>query len=390
MSSHFVPTYTPPEITFVRGQGSWLYDTEQRQYLDCAGGVAVNALGHCAPELVAALQQQAQTLWHTSNWWRNAPAAVLAEQLVERTFAEQIFLCNSGAEANEAALKLARKHAYDHHGDRKYEIIACENAFHGRTLFALTAGGKYTAPFAPLPDGIRHIPFNDASALRAAVSVRTCAVIIEPIQGEGGVHCAHRDFLLAAREACDAHQALLIFDEIQSGMGRTGHLFHYMQHAVVPDILTAAKALGGGFPIGAMLTTKHVGTALSAGWHGSTFGGNPLAARVASTMLDAITPQLLTTVREQGVWLRSALEQLNQRIAFCRAVRGNGLLVGCELNADMVGSDLQQACLQQRLLVLLGDGGRVLRFAPPLNISRKELHLAIQSLEAALHHLSSR
>ena len=258
MQNYLTPNFSFAPIIPEHAQGSRVWDTEGREYIDLAGGIAVNALGHCHPALVEALEKQAHKLWHISNIYTTEAAQKLAQKLVAATFADKAFFCNSGAEANEAALKLARKYARDHFGEGKGEIIACVNGFHGRTLFTVSVGGqpKYSQDFAPLPPAITHVPYNDAAALEAAVGPQTCAVIIEPVQGESGVLPAQKAFLEAARRACDAHQALLIFDEVQTGMGRTGKLFAYEHYGVAPDILTSAKALGCGFPIGAMLCTS--------------------------------------------------------------------------------------------------------------------------------------
>ncbi len=254
-----------------------------KSYIDFAGGIAVNALGHAHPAVKAALVEQAGKLWHLGNGYTNEPVLRLAKKLIDATFADKVFFCNSGAEANEAALKLARKHAHDQHGAGKDQIVAFNNAFHGRTLFTVSAGGqpKYSQDFAPLPGGITHTPYNDLAAAAELINDRTCAVIVEPIQGEGGVLPAEASFLQGLRELCDRHNALLIFDEVQTGVGRTGHLYAYMQYGVVPDVLTTAKALGGGFPIGAMLTTDALAKTLGVGTHGTTYGGNPLATAVA-------------------------------------------------------------------------------------------------------------
>jgi acetylornithine/N-succinyldiaminopimelate aminotransferase len=272
-----VPNYQPAELIPVRGAGSRFWDQQDREYVDFAGGIAVNVLGHCHPQLVAALQAQSQKLWHLSNVMTNEPALRLAQKLCEATFAERVFFCNSGAEANEAALKLARRHA--HTRPRKNEIISFLNAFHGRTLFTVSVGGqeKYTRGFEPLPGAITHLPFNDLAALESAISERTCAVILEPIQGEGGILPADPAFVRGARALCDRHGALLIFDEIQTGVGRTGTLYAYEGLGVTPDVLTTAKGIGGGFPLGAMLTTAAIAESLPFGSHGSTYGGYALA-----------------------------------------------------------------------------------------------------------------
>jgi len=277
------PNYAPAPMVLVRGSGSRVWDQDGTEYVDFAGGIAVNALGHASPELVEVLIDQAKRLWHVSNAFATEPSIRLAKQLVAATFAEQVFFANSGGEANEAALKLARRYAFDRHGAEKAEIIAFNQGFHGRTFFTVSVGGqpKYSDGFGPKPGMITHLPFNDLDALGDAFSDQVCAVMVEPIQGEGGLVAADPVFLRRLRDLCDKHNALLIFDEIQSGMGRTGDLFAYMGYGVTPDILTTAKALGGGIPVAAMLTTTEIGSSLVVGTHGSTFGGNPLSTAVA-------------------------------------------------------------------------------------------------------------
>ncbi|THD37147.1 acetylornithine/succinyldiaminopimelate transaminase, partial [Pantoea sp. R102] len=274
-----MPVYAPAAFVPVRAEGSTLWDQQGKEYIDFAGGIAVNALGHAHPALQQALTEQAGKLWHTGNGYTNEPILRLAKQLIDATFADRVFFCNSGAEANEAALKLARKVAHDRFGAEKNGIVAFTNAFHGRTLFTVSAGGQpaYSRDFAPLPPAIQHATFNDLASAAALINDQTCAVIVEPIQGEGGVLPADPAFLRGLRELCDRHQALLIFDEVQSGVGRTGSLYAYMHYGVTPDVLSTAKALGGGFPIGAMLTREDLAQVMGVGTHGTTYGGNPLA-----------------------------------------------------------------------------------------------------------------
>ena len=329
-----MPNYAPVDMVPVRGQGSRLWDQEGREYIDLAGGIAVNSLGHAHPELVEVLVQQAQKLWHVSNIMTNEPALRLAAKLVAATFAERVLFVNSGAEANESAFKLARRWAHDNFGADKHEIIACSNSFHGRTLFTVSVGGqpKYSQGFGPAISGISHVAYNDIAALEAQISERTCAVVLEPVQGEGGVIPASAEYLQAVRARCDKHNALLIFDEVQSGMGRTGKLFAYMHTGVTPDILTSAKGIGGGFPIAAMLTTDKVAPALSVGTHGSTYGGNPLGCAVAERVLDIInTPQLLDGVAERHAVLHNGLRVLADELGVFSAIRGQGLLLGAVL-----------------------------------------------------------
>ena len=389
MHNYLTPNFTFAPMIPAKGLGSRVWDTEGREYLDLAGGIAVNALGHCHPVLVQALTEQAHKLWHVSNIYTTEAAQNLAQKLVQHTFADKVFFCNSGAEANEAALKLARKYARDHFGAEKNEIIACVNAFHGRTLFTVSVGGqpKYSQDFAPLPQGITHIPFNDCAALQQAISAKTCAVIIEPIQGESGVLPATDEFLRIARQLCDQYQAALIFDEVQTGMGRTGKLFAYEHSGVLPDILSSAKALGSGFPIGAMLTTNQFAPSFSVGTHGSTFGGNPLACAVAAAAFDLIQdPQTLNHVQQQGERLLRGLQAIGIETGVFQAVRGQGLLIGAVLAEAYQGraSEITAAALQQGLMILVA-GGNVLRFAPSLLLNDEDLALGLEKLRLAIH-----
>jgi acetylornithine/N-succinyldiaminopimelate aminotransferase len=342
--------------------------------------------------MVRALEQQARTLWHVSNWFTNEPALRLAQRLVDSTFADRVFFCNSGAEANEAALKLARRWAHDRFGPHKARVISTLNAFHGRTLFTVTAGGqaKYSQGFGPSPAGIVHIPYNDVAALEAAFrdegGADVCAVILEPMQGEGGMTPGTPEFLQAARRLTKAHDALLILDEIQSGMGRTGALFSYMQKGIVPDILTSAKGLGGGFPIGAMLTTHDVASVFSPGVHGTTYGGNPLACAVAGAVFDVInTTEVLDGVKARHALFMEGLKAINGRRRMFRDLRGEGVWLGCELDAPYAGKapDVVRAAGESGLLVLMA-GPNVLRIAPSLVISLDEILEGLARLEAAL------
>ena len=382
------PNYAPMTLVPERGSGSELWDTAGKRYLDLAAGIAVSAFGHAHPALVEALTDQAGKFWHVSNLLTNKPAIELAHKLVQLTFAERVFFANSGAEVNEAALKLARRHAIEKHGDGKTEIIAFENSFHGRTFFTVCVGGqaKYSDGFGPKPGDITHLPFNDIEALEAAVSDRTCAVIFEPVQGEGGVNPVTVEFAHRARELCTAHNASLILDEVQTGVGRSGHLYLHEALGITPDILTTAKGLGGGFPVGAMLTTKAIADSLQVGTHGSTFGGNPMACAVASRVLDLVTePGLLESVRRKGELLRREFDRLNARHGCFAGVRGAGLLLGCVLQGrwqDRAREVLRQ-CTEEGLLILMA-GGNVLRFAPALNISEAELRESTEILDRAL------
>ncbi|OED43364.1 acetylornithine aminotransferase [Endozoicomonas sp. (ex Bugula neritina AB1)] len=383
-----VPNYAPQSMIPVRGEGSRIWDQEGREYLDFAGGIAVNALGHCHPELVKSLKEQSDKLWHLSNVYTNEPALALAQELIDHTFAEKVFFCNSGGEANEAAFKLVRKFAFDNFGPEKHEIISFEKSFHGRTLFTVTVGGqkKYREGFEPVPGGITHTPFNDLEALKNIISNRTCAVVIEPIQGEGGVLPADIDFLKGVRTLCDQHNALLVFDEIQTGVGRTGDLYAYMGMGVTPDILTSAKALGGGMPIGAMLTTTKIAKSLGFGTHGSTYGGNPLACAVSHTAVKLInTPEVLDGIKHKHQIFRERLDDINHKHNIFADVRGKGLLIGAELTEPFHGrgKDFLAAAAKEGLMLLIA-GPNVLRFAPALVISDEDIHEGMNRLERAI------
>lgn len=386
-----VPVYSPASFIPVRGEGSRLWDQQGKEYLDFAGGIAVNALGHAHPEVKKTLIEQAGKLWHVGNGYTNEPVLRLAKQLIDATFAQKVFFCNSGAEANEAALKLARKVARDSAGESKNQILAFNNAFHGRTLFTVSAGGqpKYSQDFAPLPAGIHHVPFNDLAAAEAFISEQTCAVIVEPIQGEGGVVPADRAFLQGLRELCDRYQALLIFDEVQTGVGRTGHLYAYQDYGVVPDVLTTAKALGGGFPIGAMLTLDKYAKAMQPGTHGTTYGGNPLATAVAGKVFSLInTPTVLQGVGERHQWFIDGLTRINERYPLFAEIRGKGLLIGVELSANYAGKakQLTNLAAEEGLIALIA-GPDVVRFAPALIIDRADVEEGLARFERAVSRL---
>jgi len=383
-----VPTFAPAAFIPVRGQGSRVWDQSGRELLDFAGGIAVNALGHAHPALVEALTEQAQQLWHISNIFTNEPVLRLAKKLVAATFADRAFFANSGAEANEAAFKLARRYAHDRHGAEKCEIIAALNSFHGRTLFTVTVAGqpKYSDGFGPKIQGITHVPYNDLEALKAAISDKTCAVVLEPIQGEGGVLPGERAYLEGARELCSAHDALLIFDEVQTGMGRTGSLYAYMEYGVTPDILTNAKGLGGGFPIGVMLTTEEVAKYFSVGTHGTTYGGNPLACAVAERVLDIVnTPEVLEGVKARHQHFKTRLLAIGARYGIFSEVRGAGLLIGCVLSEAWKGKakDFFDASEKEALMILQA-GPDVLRFTPSLIISEADIDEGLARFERAV------
>jgi succinylornithine aminotransferase len=388
-----VPNYAPAAFVPVRGLGSRVWDQSGRELIDFAGGIAVNVLGHCHPALVAALTEQANTLWHISNVFTNEPTLRLGKKLVEATFAERVFFCNSGAEANEAAFKLARRVAHDRFGPDKHEIIAATNSFHGRTLFTVSVGGqpKYSDGFGPKIQGITHVPYNDLEALKAAISDKTCAVVLEPIQGEGGVLPADKAYLEGARALCDAHNALLVFDEVQSGMGRTGELFAYMNYGVVPDILSSAKSLGGGFPIAAMLTTTDLATHFSPGTHGTTYGGNPLACAVGEAVLDIVNSRAtLDGVKAKSEQFKTRLLALGKQYGLFEQVRGMGLLLGCVLNEQWKGKAKQvlDAASAEGLMILQA-GPDVVRFAPSLVVEETDIEEGLTRFERALGKLTA-
>ncbi|HDS4946367.1 acetylornithine/succinylornithine family transaminase [Klebsiella aerogenes] len=390
--AYMVPCFAPAPFIPVKAAGSRVWDQQGKEYIDVAGGIAVNALGHANPALANALKAQLDKLWHIGNGYTNEPVLQLAKTLVESTFADKIFFCNSGAEANEAALKLARKYAHDKFGADKSEIIAFKNSFHGRTLFTVTVGGqpKYSSDYAPLPQDITHLPYNDIDAVKAAFSSRTCAVIVEPIIGEGGVMPADPQFLQALRELCDEHEATLIFDEVQTGAGRTGQLYAYQHYNVVPDILTSAKGLGGGFPIGAMLAKEAWAQVFQPGTHGTTFGGNPLAATVANSVLAQMDSALLAGVGERHTLILDKLNALNAKYDVFSAVRGMGLLIGAELASHLRGKAkaLTNLAAEEGLIALIA-GPDVLRFAPALNIPLADIDEAFVRLERAVARLIS-
>lgn len=384
-NQYMVPVFAPASFIPVRGQGSRLWDQNEKEYIDFAGGIAVNALGHAHPVAVNALIEQGQKLWHIGNGYTNEPVLSLAKQLVDHTFADKVFFCNSGAEANEAALKLARKIGL---AKNKNKIIAFKNAFHGRTLFTVTAGGqpKYSQDFAPLPQGIEHVAFNDLDAARAAIDEHTCAVIVEPIQGEGGVLPGDPEFLKGLRQLCNEKDALLIFDEVQTGVGRTGALYAYMNTEVVPDILTTAKALGGGFPIGAMITTEQYANGFVVGDHGTTYGGNPLATAVAGAVFHYInTSEVLEGVKVRSQKIIDGLNLINAKHAVFHTIRGQGLLLGCVLKPEYAGKAKDIVTLSgAEGLITLVAGADVVRFTPSLIISDEEIEQGLARFERAV------
>ncbi|EGQ7854159.1 aspartate aminotransferase family protein [Vibrio vulnificus] len=386
-----VPCYNPMEMIPVKGQGSRIWDQQGNEYIDFAGGIAVSCLGHCHPVMVNALTEQAGKLWHLSNVMTNEPALRLAKKLTEVSFAERVFFANSGAEANEAALKLARRYAADVYGPEKSEIIAFTQGFHGRTFFTVTVGGQaaYSDGFGPKPGDVTHLPYNDIEALQAHISDRTCAVMMEPLQGEGGIIPPTAEFAQAVRELCDKHNALLVFDEVQTGNGRTGQFYAYQGLGVTPDILSTAKSLGGGFPIGAMLTTAKLAEHFKVGTHGSTYGGNPLACAVAEAVVNEVSkPETLQGVKEREQWFREGLTKLNEKYQIFAEIRGKGLLLGAALNEQWQGRarDVLVAAGKEGLLVLVA-GANVVRFTPSLVITKQEIEEGLARLDRALASL---
>ena len=372
-----LPVYAPAQFIPVKGKGSRVWDQNGEEYIDFAGGIAVNALGHCHPRLVKALHEQSEKIWHVSNVFTNEPALNLAQKLIDNTFADRIFFANSGAEANEAAFKLARYYAIEKYNPYKTKIIAFHQSFHGRTFFTVSVGGqaKYSDGFGPKPADIIHVPFNNLDAVKAVIDDHTCAVVLEPVQGEGGLTCASLEFLQGVRELCDKYHALLIFDEVQCGMGRTGSLYTYQQYGVTPDILTSAKALGGGFPISAMLTTEDIATVMHPGVHGTTYGGNPLACAVGCEAFDIInTAEVLEGVQKRRAIFIEQLENINDKFRVFREYRGKGLLLGAELQPEFYhkARDFLNVATEFKVMIL-NAGPNVLRFTPSLIISEEEI-----------------
>ena len=379
-AKYLMQTYTRQPVSIVRGRGAKVYDLEGREYLDFVGGIAVNVLGHGHPDLVQAIQRQAAQLIHTSNLYYTEPQVKLARLLVDHSFADRVFFCNSGAEANEAAIKLARRYGHERHGPDRYEVITMKNSFHGRTLATLTATGqeKVQKGFEPLMPGFAYAPFNDFEAIEAMVHEKTAAIMLEPIQAEGGVHVADREYLRSLRELCTQQDILLIFDEIQTGMGRTGTFFAHEQLGVKPDIMTLAKGLAGGVPIGACLAKEPVAAAFVPGSHASTFGGNPLACAAALAVCRVLLEgKVLDQARRMGEYLAKGLADCKDRHRLVKDVRGLGLLQGMELEVD---ARTVVADALARGVMINAATERVLRFVPPLVITQPEVDKLIDLL----------
>jgi predicted acetylornithine/succinylornithine family transaminase len=377
-------TYARYPIALVRGKGARVWDADGKEYLDFLAGIAVNSLGHCHPAVVRAIQQQSRKLLHVSNLYHILPQSELARELCRHSFADRVFFCNSGAEANEAAIKLARRHGGAHLGG-KYEILSAHNSFHGRTLATLTATGqeKVRAGYDPLPPGFRQIPFNDLGAAEAAIDEqKTVGILVEPIQGEGGIVVPDEGYLRGLRELCDRRGLLLLFDEVQTGMGRTGKLFGYEHFGVTPDIMTLAKALGGGLPLGAMLAREAVAKSFIPGSHASTFGGNPLACSAGMAVIQTLLQGgVLKNCVKMATAFAEGLGRLRDRFAFVKAIRGKGLMLGLEL--EMEGTKIVEACMQEGLLINC-TAYKILRFVPPLTIKQKEIDHGLGILEQVL------
>lgn len=380
-SIHVATTYGRTPIALVRGEGTRVWDADGKMYYDFLAGLGVNNLGHCHPKVVQAIRHQAGTLLHVSNLYHIQPQIELAEMLANLSFADRSFFCNSGTEACEAAIKLARKYSSDHFGGGRYEIITMEHSFHGRTMGSLsaTAQTKYHKGFEPLLDGFTYAPFNDVRALAQMITPKTCAIMVEPVQGEGGVNIPNQDYLKSVRELCDTHQLLLIYDEVQCGIGRTGKLFAYEHDGVPPDIMTLAKSLAGGVPIGAMLAREEVAQAFVPGTHAATFGGNPLATAAGVAALKAIHEEgMLENCQRVGAHFMNRLKDLQQRYQFIKEVRGKGLMLGIEL--DFPGSTYVTTCMERGFLVNC-TMDTVLRFLPPLIVTETEVDLLISVLD---------
>ena len=381
---NIMQTYKRFPLVLAKGKGQKVWDANGKEYLDFVAGIAVCNLGHSHPGVIAALNDQLEKLTHVSNLYYTEPQARLAKLLVDNSFADKVFFCNSGAEANEAAIKLARKYAHEKLGDGKFELITMKDSFHGRTMATITATGqeKFQFGFTPLLEGFTYVPFNDLSALEKAINKKTCGVMVEPIQGEGGVNIPDDKYLQGIRAICDRHNILLIVDEVQTGIGRTGKMFAYEHAGIEPDIMTLAKALGNGFPVGAMLAKNKISQVFTPGNHASTFGGNPLAMSAAlATLQIMLKENILENSRKVGEYFLAQLKKLKEKHGIIKDVRGKGLMLAATL--DMEAADIVQKCMQQGLLIN-SAGGKTLRFVPPLIIAKKDVDQAMAILDKAL------
>ena len=382
-----LPNYAPADFIPEKASGSSVWDKNNKKFIDFGGGIAVNSLGHSHPKLVSALNEQSKKLWHLSNYISNEPAINLAKQLTDLTFADKVYFSNSGSEANEAAIKMARRYHHEK-GNGRDEIIAFNNSFHGRSLLNISLGASdnHRKGFGPFPAGLRHATYNDLSSVKALITAKTAAIIIEPVQGEAGVVPAKQEFLVGVRDLCTQNGVLLIMDEVQSGVGRMGNLFGYMAFGIEPDILTSAKGLGGGIPIGATLTKNDIASSMSVGSHGSTFGGNPMACAVADKVIEIVSnPNFLQEVKEKETLLVNKLEGVSKKHQAFREIRSSGLWIGCELNNNGEVNELLDRCYESGLIAV-SAGTSTLRFAPALNISEDEISEGIERLEDALSY----
>ena len=382
-----LPNYAPADFIPDRAQGSRVWDKNNKEYIDLGGGIAVNSLGHSNPILIKVLNDQANKLWHTSNYISNEPAISLAKKLTELTFAEKVYFSNSGSEANEAAIKMARKFHHDR-GENRDEIIAFENSFHGRSILNISLGGSeiHKQGFEPLLSGIKHAKYNDIKSVENLISNKTAAVIIEPVQGEAGVHEANKDFLKSLRDLCNETGTLLIMDEVQSGIGRMGYLYGYIKYEIEPDILTSAKGLGGGIPIGATLTKNDIASSLSTGTHGSTFGGNPMACAVSNKIVEIVSdPGFLIEVQKKEELMMNLLSEINSETKTFSDLRSSGLWICCDIK-DLDAFELLERCYENGL-ILVTAGNKALRFAPALNISEDDISEGLGNLTKALNQI---
>tara|TARA_B100002052_G_C15869515_1_gene593944 strand:+ start:662 stop:1867 length:1206 start_codon:yes stop_codon:yes gene_type:complete len=382
-----MPNYAPADFIPDRALGSKVWDKNNKEYIDLGGGIAVNSLGHSNPILINELNEQANKLWHTSNYLANEPAINLAKKLTDLTFAEKVYFSNSGSEANEAAIKIARKFHYDR-GEKRDELISFENSFHGRSLLNVSLGGSenHKKGFGPLVSGVKHAKYNDINSVESLITNKTAAIIIEPVQGEAGVFEVDKDFLKSLRELCDENETLLIMDEVQSGIGRMGHLFGYMKYDIEPDILTSAKGLGGGIPIGATLTKNDIAPSLSTGTHGSTFGGNPIACAVANKVIQIVSdPTFLNEVQQKEELIMGSLSDIAIKTKTFSDMRSSGLWICCDIK-QIDAFDLLNKCYENGL-ILVTAGNKALRFAPALNISEDEIQQGLDSLTKALNQI---